>query len=718
VKYAVAASVLLVGVLLYLLSQAGGNTAFLSQHYTTLLVVTGALTAGLLILTGYQLLVLRRKLRSGVFGSKLALRLLLVFATMALVPGVLVYGVSVQFLTTSIESWFDVRVDKALEGGLNLGRSALEHLLRDTQQKTENMAYTLSDQPSATHVAQLEKLRAQAGVEEAALFSGRGNVIAFAGRSGSELVPDKPPVQAQKQARLQQTWASVDSMPGKGLMLRVVAPVNLPAIGEEVRLLQVLQPVPTDMAQDAEAVQTVHRDYQELSVSRQGLKSLSALTLTLTLLLSLLSAVALAFLLSEKLSAPLSLLAKGTRAVAEGDFSGMPETGARDELGLLMRSFNRMTRQLAEAREVAQSSRARLEAAHAYVESVLSHLSSGVLAFDGELRLKTANRAAEQILQASPGNLEGRLPAQWEEVDPRLAVLAERIASRFGQPGNGDWQEQLVFETPAGQRTLLMRGSALPQGLSEGCVVVFDDITAVIQAQRDAAWSEVARRLAHEIKNPLTPIQLSAERLEHKLAAKLPEQEADMLRRATKTIVDQVASLKNMVNAFSDYARAPKVELASLDLNGLLREVLTLYESYGDRLRLEVSPALPPVRADRSALRQVIHNLLQNAQDAVGGVEKPMVTVSTFREGGQVCLAVCDNGGGFPEDILRRAFEPYVTTKAKGTGLGLPVVKKIIEEHKGIVKLANRAEGGACVTVSLPEENAKEEANDGRLQKS
>lgn len=701
-KYILYLCVALGGVALYLLSKASANTAAFSQHYTLLLGLNGVLAVCLLALIGYQLWNLRRKLKARVFGAKLTLRLLLMFALMAVVPGVLVYGVSVQFLSKSIESWFDVRVDNALEGGLSLGRSALDNLLRELNKKAEYMALSLEDRPTVDHLTLLNSLREQAGVQEATLFSSRGAVIAFSGSDRFSLLPDRPSPSLLRQVRQQQPYSAIEAVPEKGLYLRVIVPVNVLDLNESVRVLQLFQPVPTRLAKDAETVQAVYRDYQALSVSRLGLKRIYGLTLTLALLLALLSAIALAFLLSARLSAPLGLLAKGTQAVASGDFSAMPAVSNRDELGSLMQSFNDMTRQLAEARGVVELNQRQLEMAKAYLESILAHLSSGVLAFDENLSLTTMNPAAAEILGVDLSSLSKRRLYKWALNDEALKTLAMEVEELFRQNRAKEWIKQMEYAGRNGNQVLLVRGARLPAAVGEDFIVVFDDITHLLQAQRDAAWGEVARRLAHEIKNPLTPIQLSAERLEHKLADKLAEPDAEVLRRATRTIVNQVAALKSMVNSFSEYARAPSLNLETLDLNLLVREILTLYEHTGAQIVTRLAPVLPQITGDPTLLRQVVHNLLKNAQDALIEAENPQIVVETAVEQNFVRLTIRDNGTGFPDTLMARLFEPYVTTKPKGTGLGLAIVKKIVEEHHGRMKIENIQPCGASVSVYLP----------------
>ena len=697
-KYLIALILLLGAVMLYLLSSASANTPMFARSLPVLLFFGLALVLGLMVLVGYQLLALRRRLKAKLFGSKLTLRLVLLFSLVAVLPGVLVYAVSVQFLNKSIESWFDVRVDKALEGGLSLGRTTLENMLRDLTRKADSMAGSVSDASPSQLVAVLNTMREQAAVQEATVFHPDGTIIAFSISEGSQLMPTMLPAAVARKVRLQQAYRAVESEAGEGLRLRVVVPIN--KLSGEVALLQLVQAVPTQLARDAETVQTIYRDYQELSLSRGGLKRLYGLSLTLSLLLALLSALVLAILFSERLSAPLVLLAAGTRAVAQGDFSLRHPVRSYDELGILTESFNTMTTQLSEARASVLRNQEQLETANAYLESILAKLSAGVLSFDSERRLRSANPSALEILGVDLQPLIGAHLDDWVAYDARLAEISVAVLEAIASGSSGTWERQL--DMAAGRKVLLLRGSTLQTGVAGGFVVVFDDITRLLQAQRYAAWSEVARRLAHEIRNPLTPIRLSAERLEHRLSDKLQQPDADMLRRSTQTIVKQVAQLKGMVDAFNQYARTPEMQLQPLDLNALVREVLALYEAHRLTIALELDEALRPIRGDPARMRQVVHNLLQNAEQAVAERADARITVRTSAAGDVARLAVMDNGPGFPPEILGRAFEPYVTTKPKGTGLGLAIVKKIVEEHNGSIEIANIAGGGAEVSVLLP----------------
>ncbi len=687
--------------LVYLLSSASANTDLFAQHFTWLLAATGVLVVAMLALVVYQIVQLRHKVRAGVFGTKLTIRLMLVFGLMTLLPGAVVYAVSVQFLSKSIESWFDVRVDTALSSGLNLGQAVLDNLLRESARKADSMAQTLAEAPSTNHAALLNSLREQYNIQEATLFTDRGKLISFSGNERSGLTPTAPDNSILQQVRQQQTYSRIENWGDRGLYVRIVVPVNILSFTENIRVLQLLQPVPPKLADDAEAVRLAYQDYQELSISRLGLKRLYGLTLTLAMVLALLATIALAFLISEQMAAPLRALAKGTRAVAKGDFSQVHPVNSRDELGMLTQSFNRMTRQLAEARQATVDGHAQIEKSHAYLETILANLTSGVIAFDEQLRVRSINPAAVQILGVGESLVRGLQPYQWASQTPQLANFAHLITEYFQTQSVQDWQQQTSYRQNHDKRILLVRGTRLPSGIDSGFILVFDDITHLVRAQRDAAWGEVARRLAHEIKNPLTPIQLSAERIEHKFASKLDAADAAVLRRSTQTIVTQVSVMKEMVNAFAEYAKTPSALLQPVNLNSLIHEVLVLY-GHDERIVLDLTEPLPIVMGDAKLLRQVIHNLLQNAQDALIDIAHPQIDIITRIAEQTVQLMVMDNGVGLSEQVKDRLFEPYATTKPKGTGLGLAIVKKIIEEHQGVIRMENRDQGGVVVCIRLP----------------
>ena len=687
-------------VLLYLLAISTGNTSKLAEYYWWVFGLNVLGLAGLVGVVVRQLLRLRRRVKSREFGAKLTQKMVLMFAVVALLPGMLVFTVSAQFLTRSIESWFNVQVETALDRGLELGKNALGYVLTDVSRKARVIANDVADQSERELNSRLSRLREQLGVEEVAVYTRQGQLVSFAGPDDTRYLPRAPDNELLRSLALRKTHESIDNDARSGLMLKVLLPYRS-FISGELLILQVIQPAPSDIARDAELIEDARTDYRQLVLARDGLKTFYMLTLALVFLLALTAALAFALFISERLSAPLSELAAGTRAVAQGDFSKRHPVYRKDELGILTTMFNRMTQQLEEARHSAEENRRLLESGKLYLESILANLSAGVMAFDSNWNLRAANTSAGRILGVDFAELAEHEIQVWPALRPEMSPLVDTILREAANASPHDWQQQVDYMGPQGSRQLVARGAVLPEQSATGYVVVFDDITELARAQRDAAWGEVAKRLAHEIRNPLTPIQLSAERLAMKLGDKLEGADADMLRRATDTIVKQVTALKGMVDAFRDYARAPRTKLVPLELNELIREVLTLYEG-NPALRVDLSPEALRFMGDAALLRQVLHNLLQNAQDAVLDASIPMIQISSRLEGRNALVCVQDNGAGFSADILPRAFEPYVTSKAKGTGLGLAVVKKIVEEHHGQIHLANADSGGARIHLTLP----------------
>ncbi|MGY8526468.1 sensor histidine kinase [Paracidovorax citrulli] len=779
-------------VLVVLLAAASANTEFFDRYFTLLYKINLVIGVLMVLIIGGLALALLVRYRRGKFGTRLMTKLAVFFGVVGVLPGVLIYLVSLQFVSRSIESWFDVRVETALEAGLNLGRSTIDSALADVQGKARQISEQIGASAEPVSSLQLNRLREQYGVQEASIFTGSGRVLASASSDYATLVPSLPSGVLVEQARLAGGYAAVEGGTDPGndgrdghqtdrqdrhlYRLRVIIPLGpapAPVAGEspavparpgasdrwagsglslerraedypsagfgllgetvrEERYLQVVHPVPPVLARNADEVQRAYQDYQEKALGRTGLRKMYIGTLTLTLFLAVFIAVMLALLLGGQLARPLLMLLQGTKEVAEGDLSPKRELKSRDELGMLTQQFNMMTRQLSEARLAVEQNRSALEQSKAFLESVLQNLTAGVLVLDRGFRLVTANPGAERIF----GQPLAPTVGQPVETIPNMDVFGEIVRQAFSEQntsemlgGAAHWQKQI--ELPHGAEdqplTLLVRGARLPAAdhvsadADPGYVVVFDDISDVISAQRSVAWGEVARRLAHEIKNPLTPIQLSAERLQMKLAAKLEGTDAEVLKRGATTIVNQVAAMKRMVDDFRDYARTPPAMLQALQLNGLVGEVLHLYGIDDPAMRehpvihATLGKSLPEIKGDPTQLRQVIHNLLQNAQDAVAenvaaGRPAPCIALhtetveykDTAGESRQaVKLTIADNGPGFAPRILSRAFEPYVTTKAKGTGLGLAMVKKIIDEHGARIELRNRMEGAEVAGAQI-----------------
>ncbi len=715
-------------VLLYLLTQATDNRELYERNYALLFGLNVAVAVLLLGVVAWITLRLVLRLRQGRFGSRLLVKLAAIFALVGLMPGLMIYVVSYQFVSRSIESWFDVEVESALAAGLNLGRATLDTLAADTGNKTRQAATQLAETPDATVGLALERLREQLGASDVVLWSASGQLIANAGESRFLIQPERPSVQQLRNARSQQVTTQIEGLdevvpggngelgastgpPAPGVTtaprVKAIAVVNNPSLNVlgQSRYLQVTTVLPASLVANAIAVQEANRQYQERALARGGLQKMYIGTLTLSLFLAVFSAVLLAVILGNQLAKPLLLLAEGVKQVAQGDLTPKAALKGKDELGGLTRSFAQMTQQLADARSAVQHSMSQVDASRANLQTILDNLTAGVIVLDVHGRIQSSNPGATRILRAPLHDYQGQPLGQV----PGLELFAKDVLAQFADYLSNaaqtlaHWQQSFELHG-AGHGasdnaiTLIARGAKMPG--TEEYLLVFDDISDMVSAQRAQAWGEVARRLAHEIKNPLTPIQLSAERLEMKLNGKLAPVEQALLTKSVKTIVDQVDAMKRLVNEFRDYARLPAAELVAVDLNALVGDVLQLY--HGDAagpvapVVAELDPRAPPIRGDAQLLRQVIHNLLQNAQDAQEGKENANVTLKTDYSGSsrRVRLTVRDNGAGFPEHILKRAFEPYVTTKVKGTGLGLAVVKKIADEHGARIDISNRVVDG------------------------
>ena len=722
-------------VLLFLLTQATGNRELYERNYVLLFGLNVAVAGLLLLVIGWIVLRLFLRLRKGKFGSRLLVKLAAIFALVGLLPGMMIYVVSYQFVSRSIESWFDVKVEGALDAGLNLGRVTLDTLATDLANKTRLAANQLTQTTDASAGLALERLREQLGVSDVVLWTASGQLIASAGDSRYSLKPERPSAQLLRSARSQRVATQIEgldevALPGAaeaGLppltgvgastprikALALISNLNVGLLGE-TRYLQVTDVLPATLVANAIAVQEANREYQERALARGGLRKMYIGTLTLSLFLAVFGAVLLAVLLGNQLARPLLLLAEGVRQVAKGDLTPKAALQGKDELGGLTRSFADMTQQLADARGAVQKSMDQVDAARANLQTILDNLTAGVMVLDLQGRIQTSNPGATRILRAPLAAYHGRPLGDIPGLETFAQGVQAQFDAYFGENtlhGIEHWQQSFELNTaqpgsPDNAITLIARGAKMP---GSECLLVFDDVSEMVSAQRAQAWGEVARRLAHEIKNPLTPIQLSAERLEMKLTGKVAAPEQILLTKSVKTIVDQVDAMKRLVNEFRDYARLPAAELKPLDLNALVADVLQLYASDNSVVPVctELDAGCPAIKGDAQQMRQVLHNLLQNAQDAQEGRPDGKVVLKTEYSPTtrRVRLTVRDNGAGFPEHILKRAFEPYVTTKVKGTGLGLAVVKKIADEHGARIDISNRVVNdviqGAQVSLSF-----------------
>lgn len=735
----VAALVLMSGLLallLFLLMQATDNRDLFDQYYEPLLWVNTAVAITVLLLVVGLALMLVRRLLQKRFGSRLLLKLAAIFALVGVLPAALVYSVSYQFVTRSIETWFDVRVEGALNAGLNLGRSTFDLMRSDLAERARNAARQISDadRASGSVVLQLSRLKEQLNASQVEIWDVRSSSTDGVSGLGTSLSTTRPAATYFQAAQIEGvvTWITgLEAIEGGDMALassptvHALAKVSGSSIFSLVpneRMLQVSVPMPRTVVADALAVQQAYREYQERALGREGLRQMYVGTLTLALILAVFGAFLVAAVLGNQLVKPLLMLAQGVRDVARGDLSPRLAVRTRDEMGDLTRSFVDMTQQLRDAREQREQTVQALDHARASLQAILDNLSAGVMLLDDQGCILLVNPSAVRIL-GEDVRKDSAVAAQAVPETGEAGAWLSQVQVTFGRwideharPTEGHWQH--TFEMARGPqgpqqevRTLLARGALLSNGSR---LLVFDDISDLVSAQRAQAWSEVARRLAHEIKNPLTPIQLSAERLAHRLQGKLEGNDEALLHKSVRTIVDQVDAMKRLVNEFRDFARLPAPKLALLQLNDVVRDSLSLYEHAVVPVRLQVTENLPLISADAEQLRQVLHNLVQNAQDATleshPNETQAFVQIETaWSESTQrVVLRVLDQGSGFPDFILKRAFEPYVTTKDKGTGLGLAMVKKIADEHHATVRLTNRMDHevvvGGQVSVSFPTE--------------
>ena len=693
----------------YLMSNATQDSARFGELYSILLAINAAALIGLGVLIAWNLYHLLHQAREQRPGAKLTVRMVVVFVVLSVTPVTIVYYFSLQFLHRGIDSWFDVRIEAALDDALDLSRTALGVRMRELLAQTARIASDLEPLAAEQAVGALDDARRLSGASELTLIGANGHIVGSSNADPTAVVPSSPGEAIMSQARGAGDYIGLDDIGDRGLHVQVVVSVPSREATGETQLLQALFPVTERMDTLAQSVESASAKYRELSYLRKPLKLSFTLTLSIVLLVSLFTAVYAAFRSARRMVAPLRDLSEGTKAVAGGDYETQLPGAAQDEIGFLVASFNEMTRQLKRAHDETRESQLLVESQRAYLETVLRRLATGVLTLDAQRRLVTANRAATEILgvdlDAMIGSTLDSLADRHPELDPLVRTLFGRLEETTAE-GLREAREEVRVATPRGRRVLVCSAASLAGG--EGDVIVFDDVTEFIEAQRSAAWSEVARRLAHEIKNPLTPIQLAAERLRHKYLHKVQSIDAAQMDRLTRTIVEQVESMKEMVNAFSDYARTPAVRPIPIDLNALVLDVVELYRSASPAVRFEtgLGPSLAPAHADPDAVRQVLHNLLKNAVEACSDSDRPLVRAETragsVADQAMVELEVQDSGAGFQDEILDRIFEPYVTSKAKGTGLGLAIAKKIIEEHGGTVSGRNGPNGGARITVHLP----------------
>tara|TARA_Y100001934_G_scaffold279845_1_gene384838 strand:+ start:2145 stop:4292 length:2148 start_codon:yes stop_codon:yes gene_type:complete len=698
-------SLLLLGASVFL-SQSARDGDLFGDYYTALIILNAVGIAILALLTFFQIRKLFRAFRARTLGSRLTLRFIVTFAVLTLVPLAMVYYFSVQFLSRSIDSWFDVRIEKALDDALLLGRSTLEatklEVIRQARIAGRRIELTTS---SVQLYNLLDQIRESGRFDEMSLHSSTGRILASSSNLSISLVPDAPGEQVLGKVRRDGLYAEFEPTDDGGLRLRVAVPVSGLSVSSPSRVLQILYPLPLRYSRLGESVESASSEYDRLKYLRGPLTLSFVLSLTLITLMTLLMALWASIYLAQRMLAPLRDLAEGTRAVSRGDYDKILPVDSGDELGVLVDSFNRMTQEIGQAQQNALESQRRAESEHAYLDTVLTHLSAGVLSFNGAHRLRTCNTAAARILGSDLTTFIGQPINKLAAALPGASALFEAIEQGM-EKRTPEWQREVSISGNEGRQILILSGTRVDSDeLDTGHVVVFEDATELLKAQRDAAWGEVARRLAHEIKNPLTPIQLSAERIRSKYLSTLDSEQRETLDRSTRTIVQQVEAMKTMVNAFSEYARPAPLQRTATDLNQLIKDTVELFRSgkTAAELQVELDPDLEPVEIDPNSFRQVLNNLIINAQDALSG-KAGTVTIRTETDSRTACVTVTvqDNGPGFDADKIDRVFEPYVSSKEKGTGLGLAICRRIVEEHGGTIRATNPQHGGAAVIISLP----------------
>ncbi len=712
-----------VGALLLLAKSVQNSGDFgRAQPWVLLLNLVGVVALSTLL--ARKLWQLIRDYRDHVPGSRLTARTVAIFGALVIAPLLIVYLFSLEFLNRGIDSWFRVEVRQGLSEALVLSRASLDVQMRQYSQRTERLARVLAETPVENLARRIDEERRASGAVEIVMFGEHQRIVAASVDNPLETLPSRPPADLMRQVSQRRTYVSLEPEEDSQYIVRTGAPLVEQAANPDDRYIMVIYRVPPQLAALSEAVQHAYSQYGDLAALREPLKYSFRLTLTLVLLLAMLAAIYGAIFSAQRLTRPVQDLIAGTRAVGKGDFGTRLPLPSRDEMGFLVHSFNDMTKRLRRAREEATRSQQAVEHERERLAILLARLSTGVITIDRNLTVRIANEAAGAILGLDLSVATGRSLPELAANNERLGQFVAALAVRFAA-GRNEWREQLDLDSASSRRTLMCACTPLPgEGGEIHYIIVFDDITTLLQAQRDAAWGDVARRLAHEIKNPLTPIQLSAERMRRRFLAVMKDEDAEMLERSTRTIVQQVQTMQQMVNAFSEYARAPDMKITRFNLNQLVNEVADLYRSHDSRVefRLDLDDGIGNIEADRGRVRQILNNLVTNALEALEGIPSPRLDVATkYEQGGDAAYAVVtvsDNGPGFQRELLGRVFDPYVTSKPKGTGLGLAIVKKIVEEHGGRIDAENRPEGGARVRVVLPMKDSTRSASSSRERRT
>jgi PAS domain S-box-containing protein len=688
--------------LLILLAKAISNSDLISSDsFRALLGLNILFIFSLIVLIGFQIFRLLQNVKKEITGSRLTLRLVMSFALMGVVPVLIVYLVSVNFLTKSIESWFDVKVESALEGGLTLGQKTIDILMKDIELKGKSIAYSIGNVDPEQRYSLLTDLREKFRIQDAVIFD-QNSIIIEVSSEKSDLIPPIPNIKdLEKGGR--GFFGRIEEKDGEQIFLKTFTPILTKNVNSKTLILQLTQPIPPSIANLALSVESVYSEYQQLTYSRNSLKIIYILTLTLVLLLALLSSVSASFVISRRFSSPLAMLADATRQISKGNYKKIISKQGKDEIGVLISSFNSMTSQLEDATNNSEKDRERLEVSRTFLETILAHLTTGVIVLDQAKIIRLNNIAASKILKIKSSDMSN-MPMS-EIVDKYLLFkpMYEFVESYIDSDKKNKKEESQEFKLNKEneqESTIMLQITPIKNNKDKSYVLVIDDISEVTQAQRHRAWGEIARRLAHEIKNPLTPIQLSAERIQHKFKNKLNKEDSEILERSTNTIVNQVNSLKIMVNEFAEYARPTKIQKDAVQIDELIDEVVALYE-IEKNITIKKDRKIPTIYADQNKLRQVIINLLENSQDALKEIKNKKIMISIRNKIGGIELTVEDNGVGIPDIIIGRIFEPYVTSKKTGTGLGLAIVHKIVEEHEGKITIDRIKNSGTRVTINL-----------------
>ena len=692
-----------IGLLILLAKSLANSDLISSESFRLLLIFNVIFIIGLVLLIGIQIYRLFRNIKKEIVGSKLTLRLVLSFGLMVIIPVSVVYFVSFNFLTKSIDSWFNVKVESALEGGLSLGQKTLDILMKDIELKSKSIAFSLGNTNENLRNNQLIDLREKFAIFQAIIIDNKNNIIAISSENSAN-IPQLPPADDLIKAEGSFYGRIIDDN-GK-IFLKSLSPIKFKEDITKKVYLELTQPIPLAISNLAISVESVYEEYQQLAYSRTSLKIIYSLTLTLVLLLAILSAVALSFVISRRFSSPIAQLAEATVAVAKGNFKKViPDQGKKDELGMLVNSFNSMTAQLNSATLSSEKNRIKVEEARKFLDSILTNLSSGIIVIKKNLEIIQTNIEFYKIFNLAVKRQFRNLNDFCHINDEYLKLI--HFVSEFVKEKKyvKTKSKDFKFNINKNEKIIRLQIKSIKESGEFIFILLVDDITDVSEAQRHQAWSEVARRLAHEIKNPLTPIQLSAERVESRLKDKLSVEDLQMLQRSTQTIVNQVESLKIMVNEFADYARTPKLKKEDTDINEFIHEILDLYESSKVLIKCDNIKGSLIASLDKNKLRQVFINLIENSIDALESTKKPLIYISVIKRMKTLIFKISDNGPGVPSELINRVFEPYVTSKTKGTGLGLAIVYKIIDEHNGDIKILNDKKGGTLVTFKIPIES-------------